>query len=71
MKLSEHIAELQELYNKYGDGTIYTLDDCATHEAIGVEEEIEYDYHYNPQTEDVERTVKEVKYHLYGYGYSY
>ena len=71
MKLSEHIAELQELYNKYGDGTIYTLDDCATQEAIGVEEEIEYDYHYNPQTEDVEHTVKEVKYRLYGYGYSY
>ena len=71
MKLSEHIARLQELYNKYGDGTIYTLDDCATHEAIGIEEEIKYDYHYDPQTGEESRTIKETNYRLYGYGYSY
>lgn len=70
MKLSELIQNLQNVYNKYGDGLVFTLDECATREAIGIECNPEYEYVYS--AEGIETSnVKKVEYCLYGYGYSY
>lgn len=70
MKLSELIQNLQNVYDKYGDGLVFTLDECATREAIGIECNPEYEYVYS--AEGIETSnVKKVEYCLYGYGYSY
>jgi len=70
MKLSELIQNLQDIYDKYGDGIVYTLDECATREAIGIECNPEYKYTSGSEGE-LTATVKKVEYRLYGYGYSY
>lgn len=67
MKLSELISDLKEQLDKYGDGTVYTLDDCATREAVYVEPKVEYDYCHDQETPAVEK----VEYLIYGAGYSY
>lgn len=70
MKLSEFIKELQTKYNKYGDGVVYTLDDCATRQAVGIEVDTQYGYHFDPITLKESEPLEKVEYKIYGYGYS-
>ena len=70
MKLSEFIKNLQDEYNKYGDGTVFTFDDCATREAVGIEADPTYEYKFDSTGKET-RELTKVEYQIYGYGYSY
>lgn len=70
MKLSELIEELQNKYNKYGDGLVYMLDECATRQAVGIDADPQYGYRFDPVTLVEYEPLEKVEYRIYGYGYS-
>ena len=68
-KLSEFIKNLQDKLDRYGDGDIYYLGECAEHICPDVEVDIktDSDYVWNEKKQDLEEVIKSktVKYRLF------
>jgi len=70
LNLSEYIEYLQEQLDKYGDGEVYALGECAEHESppsCKCERDEEHFYDYNEKRDElIERVVKtNIHYVLY------
>lgn len=67
MNLSDYIKKLQDKLEKYGDGEVYVLGECAEHYTPYIKENIESVCTWNEEKQDIEWKTTSVKYRIGGY----
>lgn len=66
MNLSDFIKELQDKLEKYGDGKVYILGECAEHYAPYIDENVNEECVWNKEKQDTEWKIVSVDYRIYG-----
>lgn len=66
MNLSDYIKNLQDKLEKYGDGEVFILGECAEHETPYIEEDVEEVCVWNEEKQDTEWKIDSVHYRIYG-----
>jgi len=65
MNLSDYIKTLQDKLEKYGDGEVFILGECAEHYTPYIEEDVEQVCVWNEEKQDTEWKTVSVHYRIY------